>query len=470
VSATDPIRATAAEIAAAVRSGTVSALAVAEAHLARIERLDPALRAYTDVTAERARAEARAVDAAVAAGRDPGPLAGVPYAVKNLFDVAGVVTRAGSRINRENAPAAADAVLVRRLAKAGAVLLGALNMGEYAYDFTGENAHDGASRNPHDPRHMSGGSSGGSGTAVAGGLATLSLGSDTNGSIRVPSSLCGLFGLKPTYGRLPRNGTFPFVASLDHLGPIARAPADLALAYDAMQGADAGDPACTPSAIEPASPSLRQGVGGLRIAVAGGYFREGAGPEALAAVDAVARALGASREVEIPEARRARAAAFVITTSEGGTLHLKRLQTRAADFDPDVRDRLLAGAMVPAAWVERAQVFRRWYRDAVLRLFDGVDLILAPATPCPAPLVGQKTMVLGGAEMAVRPNLGLYTQPISFIGLPVAAVPVWLPGQRLPIGVQVIAAPWREDLALRAAFALEQSGVSRAPVAGDPSL
>lgn len=470
MSAPDPIRAGAVEIATAVRAGRLSARVVVESLLGRIERLDPALRAYTDVTADRARSEARAIDAAVAQGRDPGPLAGVPFAVKNLFDVAGVTTRAGSRINRDNAPATDDAVLMRRLSQAGAVLLGALNMGEYAYDFTGENAHDGASRNPHDPKHMSGGSSGGSGTAVAGGLATLSLGSDTNGSIRVPSSFCGLFGLKPTYGRLPRSGTFPFVSSLDHLGPIGRSVEDVALAYDVMQGADAGDPACTPRGIELVSGALYQGVAGLRIAAAGGYFREGALPEALAAVDIVARALGAAGEVEIPEARQARAAAYVITTSEGGTLHLPRLRSRAAEFDPDVRDRLLAGAMVPAAWVERAQVFRRRYRNAVLRLFESVDLILAPATPCRAPLVGQKTMTLGGAEMPVRPNLGLFTQPVSFIGLPVVAVPVWTTGERLPIGVQIIAPPWREDLALRAAFALEQSGTCRAPVAGDPAL
>src|SRR5216684_3616931 len=181
------------------------------------------------------RASAEAIDAARASGRRLGPLVGVPFAVKNLFDIAGLPTLAGSKINRTRAPAARDAALIERLEANGAVLVGALNMGEYAYDFTGENVHDGASRNPHDPARMTGGSSGGCGGAVAGGLVPLALGSDTNGSIRVPSSLCGVFGLKPTYGRLTRARTFPFVASLDHVGPFARSVADLAASYDAMQ-------------------------------------------------------------------------------------------------------------------------------------------------------------------------------------------------------------------------------------------
>ncbi len=358
-------------------------------------------------------------------------------------------------------PAARDATLIERLEAAGAVLVGALNMGEYAYDFTGENVHDGPSRNPHDLTRMTGGSSGGSGGAVAGGLVPLALGSDTNGSIRVPSSFCGIFGLKPTYGRLSRARTFPFVASFDHLGPFARTAKDLALAYDAMQGHDADDPVCADRPAEPALPALDRGIDGLRIAVAGGYFRKGASPEAREAVARVAKALDVSREIEIPEAERARAAAYVITATEGAALHLDRLRTRAKDFDPAVRDRLIAGAMVPAALVIQAQKFRRWYRERVLELFKDVDVILAPATPCTAPKIGQQTFVLDGVEMPLRPNIGIYTQPISFIGLPVVAVPV--PLKPLPIAVQIIAAPWREDVALRVAHALEQAGVASAP-------
>src|SRR6478752_3532943 len=441
---------TAQEIAQAVAGGKMTALAATEAALARIAQHDSVLNSFTDVTADRARAKARAVDAAVAAGQKVGPLAGVPFAVKNLFDVKGLATRAGSKINRDLAPSSRDATLVERMEAAGAVLVGALNMGEYAYDFTGENVHDGASRNPHDVSRMTGGSSGGSGGAVAGGLVPIALGSDTNGSIRVPASLCGIFGLKPTYGRLSRAHTFPFVASLDHVGPLARSTRDLALAYDAMRGHDDDDPVCVDRPADPVTPLLSQGFDGLRVAVAGGYFRDGTFPQAQTALARVAAALDVDHEIEIPEAARARAAAYVITASEGATLHLERLRTRARDFDPAVRDRLIAGAMIPASYVTKAQKFRRWYREQVLALFADVDAILAPATPCTAPAIGQQTFTLDGVELNVRANLGIYTQPISFIGLPVVAVPV--PLSPLPIGVQIIAAPWREDVALRIAY------------------
>jgi 1-carboxybiuret hydrolase len=451
----------ASEIAKAVTSGKLSALEATEAALARIEQHDAILNSFTDVTADRARARAREVDAAIAAGKNVGPLAGVPFAVKNLFDVKGISTRAGSKINRDLPKAVRDATLIERMEASGAVLVGALNMGEYAYDFTGENVHDGPSRNPHDPTRMSGGSSGGSGSAVGGALVPIALGSDTNGSIRVPSSFCGIFGLKPTYGRLSRARSFPFVASLDHLGPFARSVRDLALAYDAMQGPDADDAACTARAPEPATPVLAENVGGLRIAIAGGHFQKYLFPEATAAVAHVARALGVTRVVEIPEAARARAAAYVITTTEGASLHLDRLRKRPNDFDPAVRDRLIAGAMVPAPLVDRAQKFRRWYRAQLMEIFKSVDLLIAPATPCVAPKLGQASFVLDGVELPVRANIGIHTQPISFIGLPVVAVPV--PLEPMPIGVQLIAPPWREDIALRVAYALERMGAVSAP-------
>ena len=385
----------------------------------------------------------------------------MPFAVKNLFDVKGLSTRAGSKINRDLKPALRDATLIERMEAAGAILVGALNMGEYAYDFTGENVHDGPSRNPHDPSRMTGGSSGGSGSAVGGALVPIALGSDTNGSIRVPSSFCGIFGLKPTYGRLSRARSFPFVASLDHLGPFARSVRDLALAYDAMQGPDADDAACTARPPEPVAPVLAENIGGLRIALAGGYFQKNLFPEAVEAVAHVAKALGVTRTVDIPEAARARAAAYVITTTEGASLHLDRLRKRPNDFDPAVRDRLIAGAMVPAALVDRAQKFRRWYRAQLLEIFKSVDVLIAPATPCVAPKIGQVNFTLDGVELPVRANIGLHTQPISFIGLPVVAVPV--PLQPMPIGVQIIAPAWREDIALRVAYALERMGAVSAP-------
>jgi aspartyl-tRNA(Asn)/glutamyl-tRNA(Gln) amidotransferase subunit A len=451
---------TATAIAAAIAGRRTTAAATVAACLDRITRLNPKLNAFTSVTADRAHMKAAELDAQIAAGAQPGPLAGVPFAVKNLIDVAGLPTVAGSKINRDHPPAAADAPLVSRLEAAGAILVGALNMGEYAYDFTGENAHDGNCRNPHDTMRMAGGSSSGSGSAVGGGLVPLALGSDTNGSIRVPASFNGIFGLKPTYGRLTRAGSFPFVSSLDHLGPLCRSVADLAAAYDAMQGYDPADPVCVDRPADPVTPILDRGIAGLRIAKAGGYFRTGAVPEALAALDGIAAALGVERSLEIPDADIARSAAYIISTTEGAALHLLRLRERPQDFDADVRDRLIAGALIPAAAVTQAQKFRRLYRARVLALFDTVDAILAPATPCVAPKIGQKTFVLDGVEMPVRPNIGIYTQPISFIGLPVVAVPVPT-ASGMPIGVQIIAPPWREDVALRIARALEAQGTAR---------
>src|SRR5262249_14604940 len=401
----DSAWASASEIAQAVNAGTISAESVVEEALGVIAARDPLLNAFTAVSDARARARAQMLDSRRAQGEALGPLAGVPFAVKNLFDVKGLSTLAGSKINRGLPPATRDAPLIERLEAAGAVLVGALNMGEYAYDFTGENLHYGPSRNPHDLNRMTGGSSGGSGGAVGGGLVPLALGSDTNGSIRVPSSLCGIFGLKPTYGRLPRNRTFPFVASFDHLGPFARSVHDLALAYDAMQGFDPDDPVCADRPIDATTNQLEAGANGLPIAVASGYSEKGLFPEARTAVDHVAAALHVKTDIEIPQAALARSAAYLISTIEGASLHLERVRKRANDFDPAVRDRFIAAAMVPGTLAVKAQKFRRWYRAEVLKLFTSVDVILAPATPCTAPEIGQQTFRLDGIEMPVRANL-----------------------------------------------------------------
>jgi AtzE family amidohydrolase len=450
-----PMRAAA--IAGAVRGRSVTASAVAADALRRIEARNGALNAYTSVLADRALAEAHAVDAAIAAGRDPGPLAGVPYGVKSLFDVAGLCTRAGSLINRDLPPARQDAVLVRRMAQNGAVLLGTQTMDEYAYGFTTENAHDGTTRNPHDRSRVAGGSSGGSAASVAAGLGAVALASDTNGSIRVPASFCGVFGLKPTYGRLPRTGAFPFVFDLDHVGPLARTAEDLALVYDALQGTDAHDPACAGRAPEPAMPQLGAWPSGVRIGILDGWFHDKADADARGAVAHVAEALGVRTRASLPGAEAARAAAFLITAAQGGNLHLANLRTRAADFDPATRDRLLAGALLPAAFVLQAQRVRRWFSEQAAGVFRAFDILLAPATPCHAIGIGQETIELDGQSYPARASLGLLTQPLSCIGLPVVCVPVFRPGA-LPIGVQIIAAPWREALALQASAYLERIG------------
>jgi len=340
------------------------------------------------------------------------------------------------------------------------VCVGALHMGEFAYDFTGENAHYGPCRNPHDTSRMSGGSSSGSGAAVGAGLVPLTLGSDTNGSLRVPASLCGVFSLKPTYGRLSRGGSYPFVDSLDHLGPLARTASDLALAYDAMQGPSPRDHAQAKRPAELVAGRLDAG-GTLRIGVPGGFFETQPGPEALARRARVLAAFADTRAVTLEGVEAGRAAAYLITNAESSAYHLSKLRRAAAGFDPDTRDRFLAGALLPAAWIAKAQRARRWWLGNVMRVFQDVDLLVAPATPFTAPKIGQRTIELAGREVLLRPNLGLLAQPFSAIGLPVVTVPVFAPGEA-PLGIQLVAPPWREDIALAAARHLEDAGIAAA--------
>lgn len=449
------------ELLRAVATGRASAREVCDAALARIESSDARVNAFTERTVARARREADAVDATRARGDALPLLAGLPYAVKNLFDVAGLRTLAGSRINRDLPPAAADAVLVQRLQAAGAVLVGALNMDEYAYGFTTENTHYGATRNPHDATRIAGGSSGGCGAAVAARQVPLALGSDTNGSIRVPASLCGTWGLKPTFGRLSRRGSYPFVHSLDHLGPLADSVEALALAYDAMQGPDPLDPGCQALRVQPTAPLLVRGTAGLRVGVLGGYFHDNASAPARAAAAAVGQVLGARAQVDWPDAALGRAAAFLVTASEGGSLHLPDLRTRLQDFEPLSVDRFIAGALQPADWSLRAQRFRRVYRDRVNALFRDWDVLVAPATPVAAPVIGSEWIEVNGVRHPSRPAMGLLTQPVSFAGCPVVVAPLWPEGTGgLPLGVQLIAAPWREDLCLRAGQVLQDAGAA----------
>jgi AtzE family amidohydrolase len=451
-------------MAAEVRAGRVTARDLVASAIERIRARDAQINSFTALLAESALRDAEAVDADIGAGKVVGQLAGVPFAVKNLFDVAGLTTLAGSKINAEHPPAARDATVVTRLRRAGAVLVGALNMDEYAFGFTTENTHYGPTRNPHDSARVAGGSSGGSAAAVAARLVPLTLGSDTNGSIRVPAALCGIFGLKPTYGRLSRAGAALFGISFDHVGPLATSVRDLASAYDVMQGPDPADPVCAERPVEPCLTRMDEDIRGLRLAVADGHFATGGEPDVFAAVDRVARALGATRRVTVPEPHRARAAAMIITASEGASLHRDDLKRRPMDFDPMTRDRFLAGALLPAGLYVQAQRFRAWYQERVREIFQSVDVLLAPTTPCAAPTIGQDTIAIAGVTVPTRAILGLYTQPLSFIGLPVISVPVAGSGP-LPLGVQLIAAPWNEAALFRVAATLERAGAAAARLA-----
>lgn len=437
--------------------GHFSAAELARQTLAAIERSNPAVNAFTHVSQERMLQEAARVDQLRAQGQPLPPLAGVPYAVKNLFDIDGVTTLAGAALFSQQPPAAKDAFAVSQLRRAGALLGGALNMDAYAYGFTTENSHYGATHNPHDLTRVAGGSSGGSAAAVAAGMVNFTLGTDTNGSIRVPASLCGVLGLKPTFGRLSRSGSVPFVASLDHIGPLARSAEDLAQVYDALQGADETDRFQSPRPVEPAATRLAAETP-LRCAVLTGYFDTWCDEDARTAVAQVAKALGAQETLTLPEAELARQAAFLLTAAEGGNHYLPQLRTEPHRFEPNSCERLLAGAMTPSAWYTQAQRFRGWFRDQTLGLFDNVDLLLAPATPCCATEIGAATMRINHTDLPIKASMGMLAQPISFLGLPVVTVPV-MTAKGLPIGVQLIGAPWREATCLQAAKRLENLGV-----------
>ncbi|MBU0554944.1 MAG: AtzE family amidohydrolase [Alphaproteobacteria bacterium] len=428
-------------IAASVRSGECSARAIAQTALARIADGDAAINAVTRTLPERALAEADRIDAQVAEGIDPGPLAGVPYGVKDLFDVSGLPTTAGAGRLRQAAPARDDAEAIARLSAAGAVLVATLNMDEFAYGFVTDNAHWGQTRNPHDTQRFAGGSSGGSAAAVAAGFVSFALGSDTNGSIRIPASLCGLHGIKPTHGSLPMEGVYPFVHTLDDIGAFTRSAADLA-AVDGVLRGPAADAA--PSTMRPA-----------RL---GGWFAANLAPQMRAALDALSADLGDLPVVDLPDVSRARSAAFLITAFEGGQLHKDALRTDALSFDPATRDRLIAGAALPRSVYEEALAFRAVFAAHVDRAFAEHDVLIAPAVFGPAPLIDDPVIPIDGVPQPARANLGLYTQPLSYLGLPIIAAPLAVEG--LPLGVQLIAAKGRDRALLDFAVHLEARGLT----------
>jgi AtzE family amidohydrolase len=386
-----------------------------------------------------------------------GPFTGRSFAVKDLFDVAGVTTIAGSKLLSGQPPATADATAVRRLRSAGALLVGCTNMDEFAYGFSTENSHYGPTRNPHDQTRIAGGSSGGSAAAVASGAVDVALGSDTNGSVRVPAALCGVFGLRPTYGRVPRTGTVGFSSSFDVVGPLARDVRTLAAALDVLSGPDGVDPVAT-AASSPCAPAVDAGIAGLVIARAGGELATGLEPAVAEAVQAVASALRAGDAIDVPQTGLARAAAMVITAVEGAEEHAETLRAAPESFDPRTRDRFLAGLGVPGIDYVRAQRFRSYWKRAVLSALDEIDVLVLPTVPCLAPVIDQPLIEIDGVSMPPGAILGRLTQPFSFIGLPAISVPVVRAGC-LPAGVQLVAKPFEEAKLIAAAAWLESQGI-----------
>ncbi|WP_241127695.1 AtzE family amidohydrolase [Novosphingobium terrae] len=427
-------------IAGAVREGRVRAVEITLAALESIAARDKAINAVNTVLADRALDTAAAIDAAVARGEDLGPLAGVPIGLKALFDVAGHPTTAGAAMRADAAPAPRDAALLQRLTAAGAVPIAVLNMDEYAYGFVTVNAHFGTTRNPRDTARLAGGSSGGSAAAVAAGMLPLAWGSDTNGSIRVPASLCGVWGFRPAHGSVAEEGSFPFVPMLDTLGPFTNTLEDLRLAMEVAQG-------------QPIAPMKAR-----RVARLGGWFVDHAIPDFYKAFAGIEALLGVLPMTELPHVEAARAAAFLITAHDGGRLHRAELAKRALAFDPETRDRLLAGNLVPTPLRDRAALFGDWFRKQALTLLQRYEVLVAPATPDVAPLMADPMIHTGNGPAPARANLGMLAQPISLAGLPVLSAPLKRPGQ-LPLGLQLISAPGREGLLFDLAARLEAAGV-----------
>ena len=416
-------------------------MAQVAASLDRIRAGDAAIGAVTTLLAERALAMAAVLDAKIAAGEEPGPLAGVPFGVKALFDMEGLPTTAGAAMRQNAPPATADAALVQALCAAGAIPVAVLNMDEFAYGFVTVNAHYGTTHNPYDLARLAGGSSGGSAAAVAAGFVPLALGSDTNGSIRVPASLCGTYGFRPAWGSVDLGGTFPFVECLDAIGPFTLSAADMKLVLAA----------CTGLVLDaPDAP--------LRLAQLDGWFASDVDAAFGEAFGRIGEEFGGLPSVSLPDVEAGRAAAFLITASHGGHLHLENLQTRSDEFDPATRDRFIAGCMLPAEVVAKAEGFAESFRAKARAMFDEHDVLIAPATHGSAPLIDHPMMQLGGREVPARANLGMLAQPISLTHFPVLTVPLLRPGL-LPLGIQLICAPGREAILFQLAEALEQAGI-----------
>jgi aspartyl-tRNA(Asn)/glutamyl-tRNA(Gln) amidotransferase subunit A len=449
------------ELARMIATKAVSPVEVVRAHLDRIAALDATLRAYITVCEDAALEAARAAEGALMAGGPLGPLHGVPYALKDPYDTAGVRTTGGSRIFGERVPTT-DATVVRRLAGAGAILLGKLNMVEFAYGPEGLNPHYGHARNPWDAatHRMAGGSSSGSGVAVAAGLAPGALGSDTGGSIRIPASLCGVTGLKPTYGRVSRTGVLPLAWSMDHVGPMTRTVADSALMLRVMAGYDPADPSTSVLPVPDYLAALTGDIKGLRVGVLRHFFLDGAAPAVRNAVEAAVKTLGAAGavvdEVTLERVSLATAGSLAVVAAEALAYHAERLRTRADEYDPDVARRLRVSAFIGGVHYVRAQQVRALVREEVDAALARRDVLLAPATPIVAPALDERQVTVGDGTADVRSALLRFTRPFNFSGHPACALPCGFTQGGLPVGMQLVGRPFDEATVLRAADAFQR--------------
>ena len=453
-----PARIGISELQQAYRSGDASPVEVVRHMLGRIEELDPALNSYLTVTAEQALEQARRAESEIRAGKQVGPLHGVPYAAKDLFDTKGIRTTVGSRILADNVPGE-DAAIVEKLAAAGAILLGKTGLHEWAYGITSSNPHFGPIRNPWDPERIPGGSSGGSTAALAAGLCSFSLGSDTGGSIRIPAALCGIAGLKPTFGRVSRRGAFPLGHTLDTLGPFGLTVQDSALVYQAVAGPDPADPTARDKPVELPSFERDPRLDGVVIGLPRTFFFEHLDPAVAKAMDdalEILRGLGAElRDVAVPDIELANSLHLLILMAEASSIHKRRHQERREEFGDDVRRHLDQGRLVTAADYLNAQRLRRRFCREFARSLEGVDALVLPAVPIPTARIGETEVEVNGTMENVRIATTRNIRSLNLTGLPVLAVPCGFHDDGLPIGMQVVGKAFDERQILKIGHAYE---------------
>jgi aspartyl-tRNA(Asn)/glutamyl-tRNA(Gln) amidotransferase subunit A len=450
---------TIAESARRMARKELSPVELTMAALERITHLNPQLNAFMTVLQDQAIANARAAEKAMMAGQRRGPLHGIPIGLKDLCATKGVRTTAGSKILRDHIPKA-DATVAARLAEAGAILLGKLHMNEFAYGPDGDNVHYGRARNPWNPECITGGSSSGSAVAVAASMCLGALGTDTGGSIRIPAALCGIVGIKPTYGRVSRHGITPLSWSLDHAGPMAKTVEDTALLLHAMAGYDASDPGSARRPVPDYGAALSEDVRGLRLGIPREYFYDALDPEVESAVRqaiAMVKRLGATiHEVSWPSLRYATLAALILVLAEASAFHAAWIRTRAHDYHPDIALRLKWGLLLPASAYLKAQRLRSQMCVDVARLWSEVDVLMVPATAMAAPQPSATEVRLGGRAMSMREALLRLMRPFNLTGLPALSIPCGFTATGLPIGLQIAGKPFDEATVLRVAHAYEQ--------------
>lgn len=453
---TDLTLLTVAEASKAIAAQELDPVDLAAAYLDRIARHNPAINAYVAVTAERAQADARVARDEIATGKHRGPLHGIPLGLKDLVDTAGIETAGGAQVLRGRVPAQ-DATVARRLREAGTVLLGKTNTHELAFGATTNNPHFGATRNPWNTDLVPGGSSGGSGAAIASRMAALTIGTDTGGSIRVPASLCGCVGFKPTYGRVSKRGILPMSWLVDHPGPIVKCVEDAALMLQAIAGYDAGDYATVPMPVPDYRAALQGGVRGMKAGIPPAFFATSA-PGVRAAVDTAVKWF--EREgvelVEVDLDTNAFSEAFAVVVAESREAVEELWQTRREEFGPDLQQ--IFSTPLPDA-IGFARQLRAVYSigEHFRQVMETVDFVLAPTTPITAVPVGQETLDLGGSTVLTTNVLASLTAPFNIARLPVLSLPCGFTDDGLPVGLSIAGRPFAEETVLRAGYAYEQS-------------